>query len=106
MCVRYSFPDAFAADLHVDLAEVWRGLQEPSGRDLLEEFFQLHQTEELRALAKQTAGVQLSDTMGKGQIVKYLLDVPRGTTRRLAFPRASIKPVAGVATGKAKKKGR
>lgn len=99
--------DAYAADLHVDVAAAWRNLQiagdgnKLAGEDLLEEFFLLHQTEELRDLAKEL-GKHVPESANRAAMVKLLLGVSRGTNQRLPLPK-SIKPVAGVKTAKAKK---
>lgn len=97
----------YAAELSIDVAGSWLWLQAkegddlPARRQLLEEFFLLHQTEELRALAGEL-GVHLLPTVKtRADIVKVLLSIPQGT-RRLPLP-ASIKPLAGVKAAKTTK---
>jgi ParB/RepB/Spo0J family partition protein len=102
----HALVEALAEDLRVDVAEAWVALQptgsavNDAGAALLEEFFLLHQTEELRELAGEL-GVHLPPTVKtRAQMVKLLLSVPQGTSRRLPLPK-SIKPLA-IAGGKSK----
>lgn len=99
--IPHALIEAYATDLKIDLAAEWRNLQGliyDWARDLLEEFFLLHQTEELKDLAKEL-GIHLMPTLKAGkQIREFLLKVPQGTTKRLPLPK-SIKPLA-IAAGK------
>lgn len=101
--------DDFAADLSVDVAEAWKDLQQgeiiPGGKlsPLLEEFFLLHQTEELRSLCAELKVILPPSVQTRAQMVKLLLSVPQGSNRRLPLPKC-IKPVAGVAKPKGKKR--
>jgi hypothetical protein len=91
----HALVERYAEDLGVDVAGGWAGLQGPAGGKpdpLLEEFFLLHRTEELRELAKEL-GVHAPRTAGRAGIVKLLLAVM--PLRRLKLPQ-SIKPVAGA----------
>lgn len=104
----FELVECYAAALSVDVAAAWRRMQETvtgttrlAGEDLLEEFFLLHQTEELRDLAKEL-GKHVPESANRAAMVKLLLGVPRGTNQRLPLPK-SIKPVAGVKAVKAKK---
>jgi len=66
---------------------------------IIEEFFLLHQTEELRALGKEL-GVYLDQAKNRGAMVKLLL----AKIGRLPLPK-SIKPLAIERKPKAKMKG-
>lgn len=95
-----------AGDLAIDVATTWRELQETGplyDHDLLEEFFLLHQTEELRSLCAELKVVLPPSVNTRAQMVKLLLSVPQGSNRRLPLPK-SIKPVAGEAKPKGKKR--
>lgn len=106
----HALVERYAEDLQVDVAAAWDSLQEMSGSklaggELLEEFFLLHQTEELRELAGELGSHLPPSVKTRAQICKLLLSIPQGTTRRLPLPK-SIKPVVGVAKGKPAKKGK
>ncbi len=84
--------DGYAAAIRCDLAAGWNELQQR--RDpLLEEFFLLHQSDQLRDLAKEL-GVHVADSANRQATVKLLLAAiePNGT-RRLPLPK-SLKPLA------------
>jgi ParB/RepB/Spo0J family partition protein len=104
----HALVERYAEDLEVDVAVAWLSLQETQGNKLvrealLEEFFLIHQTEELRALAKEL-GVGVPQTANRSTMVKLLLAAPRNSTRRLPLPK-SIKPVATAVEAKPAKKG-
>lgn len=92
----HSFVDSYAHELSVDLKAEWTELQndelnqEPD--PMLEEFFLLHQTEQLRGLAKEL-GVFADESANKPAIVKLLLGKLRGgSNSRLPLPK-NIKPL-------------
>lgn len=92
----HSFVESYAEDLDVSVKQEWLELQrdELTGEPdpLLEEFFLLHQTDQLRGLAKEL-GVFAPETANKPAIVKLLLGSLRGgSNRRLPLPK-SVKPV-------------
>ena len=104
----FELVECYAAALKVDVAAVWQraqetvsGTQRLAGEDLLEDFFLLHRTDELRDLAKEL-GKHVPETANRGAMVKLLLAVPRGSNQRLPLPK-SIKPLAGVKPAKGKK---
>lgn len=98
------FIESYARELQIDLAQSWGHLQEMDredpleekiiGHDLLEEFFLLHQSAELMALAAEF-GTYFDKNAKREAMVRMLLSIPQGTTRRLPLPK-SIKPVEGV----------
>jgi hypothetical protein len=83
-----------ACDLSIDVGATWERLQAGDGKPdpMIEEFFLLHQTDELRALGKEL-GVYLDAAKNRGAMVKLLLATISGT-RRLPLPKC-IKPLAG-----------
>jgi hypothetical protein len=114
----HALVEGYAAALESDVAEEWREIQdvchggnsdtkrEPgglAGGDLLEEFFLLFRTEELRELSKELGFYAGPNLKTAADIRKMLLAVPQGTTR-LKLPKA-IKPLAAAKKpGKAKAK--
>jgi ParB/RepB/Spo0J family partition protein len=108
----HALVEGYAAALGVDVGGEWSKLQEPfdyqppfDRQGLLEEFFLLHQTEELKELAKELGVHLLPSLSTRRKIVDHLLAIPRGTSRRLPLPK-SIKPLAGEKPTKAKAKNR
>lgn len=94
--VPHSLVESYAADLAVDVKEEWKELQGTElteGPDpMLEEFFLLHQTDQLRDLAKEL-GVFVSETDAKPLMVrKFVAAITGGNNRRLPLPK-SVKPV-------------
>jgi ParB/RepB/Spo0J family partition protein len=96
------FVEKLAAELGVDLAAEWRSLQDPlnravvgglAGESLLEEFLQLHRTDELKDLGSELGVHFMAGVTTKDSMLKLILDVPRSTNRRLPLPK-SIKPLA------------
>lgn len=82
----FDLVEAYAADLGVDLAAEWGELQSSPPDPMLEEFFLLHQTEQLRELAKEL-GKFMPETATRAGMVKMLL----AHRTRFKLPK-SIKP--------------
>lgn len=103
------FIERLAIGLGLDVENEWLALQQPvsktsrelAGGDLLEEFFLLFRAEELHAVAKSIEVHVPGAT--KEKLIEVLLNIPRGSTRRLKLPKA-IAPLAIPGGKKAKGK--
>jgi ParB/RepB/Spo0J family partition protein len=101
--IEHDLVEHYAADLGVDVAGAWIYLQAKGGDgyvvldqqesyELLEEFFLLHRTDELKELAAELGVHVLPSLKTRDAIVKLILSVPQGTAKRLPLPK-SIKPL-------------
>lgn len=99
--VPYSFVDAYAAAIGIKIPQAWANLRaNDAGKQLLEEFFLQHQTEQLRALAGEL-GVHVEAKHNRQAMVKILLGkVSMGGS--LPLPK-SIKPLATAKRKKGRK---
>src|SRR6185436_16713331 len=83
--------EAYAADLGVDVAAEWKELQSTPPDPMLEEFFLLHQSDQLRDLAKEL-GKFMPETATRAGMVKLLLiSLTGGSNTRFKLPK-SVKP--------------
>lgn len=90
--VPHSFVESYAADLAVDVAAEWKEMQgDGPGGDhaLVEEFFLLHQTDQLRDLAKEL-GTFMPENATRAGMVKLLM-IKLGSNTRFKLPK-SVKP--------------
>lgn len=106
----HALVEGLAADLKVNVEAAWEQLQSTvdaklTGEALLEELFLLHQTEELKSLAKELGVQSPKANPTRGDLIALLLAIPRGTKLRLPLPKC-IKPVAGGKSKSAKTKKR
>jgi hypothetical protein len=97
--VPYSFVDAYAAAIDIKIPQAWANLTaNDAGRQLLEEFFLLHQTAQLEDLAQELGVHLVPSVTTRAAIAKVLL-----SRDRLPLPKC-IKPLAGSKGNAAKRK--
>lgn len=99
--IDFGFIDAIAAEQGIDLAEHWLAMQtigDKGDRDRLDNFLQMHTTEQLQA---QAAEWKIASVEGKPK--KLTIEVILGVVRQLPLPKSITKLPTSAAAKKPKK---